>query len=44
MAQYVLSENAARKFKQLTTSKIKTSSRIAYSPQHGIDNYYPTPY
>lgn len=44
MAKYVLGENAAKKFKQLTTAKSKSTNRIAYLGMNGIDNYYATPF
>jgi hypothetical protein len=44
MAKYVLGDEGARKFKQLTSIKSKTVNKISYQGQLGIDNYYATPF
>lgn len=44
MAQYVLGDEGARKFKQLTTAKLESVSKVIHSGEHGIDNYYATPF
>lgn len=44
MAKYVLGEEGARKFKQLTKQVTGIKNRISLSPTHVIDNLYPHPY
>jgi len=44
MAKYVLGEEGARKFKQLTKQVTGIKNRINLSPAHVIDNLYPHPY